>query len=198
MKNVCCILLLFVTTIASAQKSRNISIAFQNVGSAYPFSQFGKLVSEIEHPGVEVAYSFYWKSKNKHGWFQDIKLAYFNHRFVQHAFPFYTDIGFRYQLQKKWSAQVALGAGYLHSIPATDKFKLNENGEYKNDKGIGRAQALAVFNFGTAYTVRTSGKGPVKIFATCQQFIQMPFIKQYVPLLPYNAMLIGVSLPLKQ
>ena len=199
MKNsICIFLFLFISTIASAQKSRNISVAFQNVGSAYPFSQFGKLVSEIEHPGVEAGYSFNWKSKNKHVWFQEVKLGYFYHRFVQHAFPFYTDIGYRYQFQKKWSARVAIGAGYLHSIPATGKFKLNENGEYKNDKGIGRSQALAVLNFGTAYTAHPTGERPVKVFATYQQLIQMPFIKQYVPLLPYNAMLIGVSLPLKK
>ena len=196
-RRICLFMLLFISIFVSAQKNRNISIAFLNTGSAYPFSQFGKLVSGIEHPGIEMGYAFNWKCKNKHDWFQEIKLAYFYHRFVQHAFPLYTDVGYRYKFSPKWSTQIALGAGYLHSIPATAKLKLGDNGDYKNDKGLGRAQVLAVLNFGAGYIIHPLGKKPLKIFATYQQFLQTPFVKAYVPILPYNSLLIGGSIPLQ-
>ncbi len=51
-----------------AQKHKQISIAFVNTGSAYPFSQFGKLITSVQHPGVEIGYSFNWKTKKKHDW----------------------------------------------------------------------------------------------------------------------------------
>ena len=196
-RRICLFTLLFISIFVSAQKNRNISIAFLNTGSGYPFSQFGKLVSGIEHPGIEIGYGFNWKSKNKHDWFQEIKLGYFYHRFVQHAIPLYTDIGYKYKFSRKLTAQIALGAGYLHSIPATAKLKLGDNGEYKKDKGIGRAQAIAVVNFGAGYIIHPAGKRPLKIFATYQQFLQTPFVKAYVPILPYNSLLIGGSIPLQ-
>ena len=94
-------------------------------------------------------------------------------------------------------AQSAIGAGYLHSIPATAKLKLDNNGEYKNDKGIGRAQAMAVLNFSAGYIPHPLGARPLKIFITYQQLLQTPFVKAYVPILPYNILLIGATVPLQ-
>ena len=197
MKNICVLLsLLFITTFASAQKKKEISIAFVNAASAYPFSQFGSLVTNVQQPGIELGYGFNWKTKNKHDWYQEIKFGWLYHRFVQNAFSLYTDVGYRYKFSPHWIAQAAIGAGYLHSVPATAKLKLDDNGEYKNDKGIGRAQAMAVLNFGAGYIIHPSGKKPLKIFITYQQFLQTPFVNAYVPILPYNSLLIGCSMPL--
>jgi len=197
MKSTICLLALsFISMVTTAQKKKEISVAIVNTASAYPFSQFGKLFSGIEHPGVELGYRFNWETKNKHDWFQEIKLSYFYHRFVQHGIPLYTDVGYRYKFSQTLSAQVALGAGYMQSIPATAKLKLSNNGEYKNDKGIGRAQALAVANLGVGYAIHPASKKTAKVFITYQQFIQTPFVKAYVPVLPYNSLLIGCTIPL--
>ncbi len=197
MKSVIYLLMfLLFSELASAQPKKEISVAFVNTASAYPFSQFGKLFSGIEHPGVELGYGFNRKTKAKHDWFQDFKVSYFYHRFVQHGIQLYSDIGYRYKFSNLLSAQVALGAGYMQSIPATAKLKLSSNGEYKNDKGIGRAQALAVANISIGYTINPASKKPAKVFITYQQFLQTPFVKAYVPILPYNSLLIGCSIPL--
>ena len=185
--------LIFVNT--NAQRNKQVSIAFLNTGSAYPFSQFKKLVTSIEHPGVEIGYGFNWKTKIRHDWFQEIKLAYFYHRFVQHGIPLYTDVGYRYKFSHAISAQVSLGAGYMQSIPATAKLKLDANGEYKKNKVIGRAQAIAVVNFSIRYSIHSSLKNAPQVFVTYQQFLQTPFVKAYVPILPYNSLLVGCSMP---
>lgn len=190
-------LFMMLTLQSSAQKNKQISIAFMNTSTANPFSQFGKLITTIQHPGIELCYSFNWKTKNQHDWYQEIKLAYFYHRFVQNAIPLYSDFGYRYKFSTRWTAQVAIGAGYIHSIPATAQLTLQDNGEYKNGKGIGRKQGLAVVNIGAAHIINPSAPKPVKIFITYQQMLQMPFINAYVPLLPYNNLLVGISIPLK-
>jgi hypothetical protein len=190
------LILLFVSTLATAQNGRTISVAFLNTASAYPFAQFGKLLKGVEHPGLEIGYGFNWKTKNKHDWFQEIKVSYFYHRFVQHAIPLYTDIGYRYKLSHSLSAQVALGAGYMQSIPATAKLKLSSNGEYKNDRGVGRSQAIAVLNLGIGYRIHPASKKSLKVFMTYQQFLQTPFVNAYVPILPYNSLMIGCGIPL--
>lgn len=192
----CLLLLLFITTFAIAQKQKEISIAFENAASAYPFSKFGNLVTKVSQPGIEASYGFNWKTKSRHDWYQQLKFGWLYHRFVQNAFVLYTNVGYRYKFSPHWSAHAAIGAGYLHSIPATAKLKLNNNGEYKNDKGIGRAQAMAVLNFSPVYIPHPMGARPLKIFITYQQLLQTPFVKSYVPILPYNSLLIGASVPL--
>jgi hypothetical protein len=168
-----------------------------NVSTAKPFSHLGKLITSVQHPGVEFGYSFNWKTRTKHDWYQEVKLGYFDHRFVQHAITLYTDFGYRYKFSKKWAAQAALGTGYLHSIPATAQLTLQDNGEYKSGKGIGRMQALAAVNIGAAHIFNPSSLKPVKAFITYQQMLQLPFINAYVPLLPYNNLLLGVTIPFK-
>ena len=163
-----------------------------------PFSKFGGLFQSPFHPGVELSYGFNWKTKPKHDWYQQIKLGYFYHRFVQHGIPLYTNIGYRYKFSAHFFSEAAIGAGYLHSIPATAQFKLDSDGEYQNGKGIGRMQAMFVFNLTAGYTFHPTHKKPVSIFATYQQRIQTPFVKSYVPLLPYNTLMIGAKMSLKK
>src|SRR6478752_5432945 len=190
----CCLLFLVV----SAQHNKEIGIAITNSNSAMPFNKFNGLFQSPFHPGIELSYGFNWKTKPKHDWYQQIKLGYFYHRFVQHGIPLYTNIGYRYKFSGHFFSEAAIGAGYLHSIPATAQFKLDSDGEYKNGKGIGRMQAMVVFNLTAGYTFHPTHKKPVSIFATYQQRIQTPFVKSYVPLLPYNTLMIGAKMGLKK
>lgn len=168
-----------------------------NASTAKPFSHFGRLLTEIQQPGIELGYAFNWKTKAKHDWYQEIKIGYFYHRFVQHAIPIYTNVGYRYKFNKNWAVQSALGVGYMHSIPASAQLKLESNGDYTNAKGIGRMQGSANINIGGSYIFSGKHNKPVKLFAVYKQIIQTPFIKAYVPLLPYNSLLLGIGIPLK-
>lgn len=188
---------LLFATVALPQKNKELSVAIVNAASAYPFSQFGKLFSRVQHPGIELGYGFNCKTKYKHAWIQEVKLSYFYHRFVQHALLLYTDFAYRNKFSQALTAQIAGGAGYMQSIPATAKLKLADNGEYQNDKGIGRSQVLAVVNISLRYNFHSTAKRSPTIFVTYQQFLQTPFVKAYVPILPYNSLLIGCSLPIQ-
>jgi hypothetical protein len=182
----------------AAQHSRELGVALTNNNSAYPFSKFGGLFQSPFHPGVELSYGFNWKTKPKHDWYQQIKLAYFYHRFVQHGIELYTNAGCRYKFSPSFFIESAIGAGYLHSIPATAKLKLHDDGVYKNNKGIGRMQFMFVFNLGAGYTFNPKAPKPISAFVTYQQRIQAPFVQSYVPLLPYNSLMIGAKINLKQ
>jgi hypothetical protein len=191
-------LLCFLSTNTKAQKrQKQFSLAVMNVQSAMPFGKFVGIFSDQFHPGVEAGIGFNWKTKSKHDWFQEIKAGYFFHRFVQHGIPVYTNIGYRYKFSSQLSSEIILGAGYLHSVPATAKLKLNDKGEYVNNKGIGRMQAMAITGLRVSYKLETNTDRPFTFFAQYHQLLQMPFIKSYVPLLPYNGFEIGVSRALK-
>ena len=169
------------------------SIAIYNTQPAMPFGKFAELFTGRFHPGVEYGRGFTLSSKKKHDWFLELKGGYFFHRFVQHGIPAYANAGYRYKFNSRFSAETSIGAGGMLSIPATGKYKLNDNGEYENNKGIGRLQAIATYGIGGSYLVRPSAKKPIRVFVQYQQKLQFPFIKTYVPLLPYNSFMIGIT-----
>ena len=187
----------FLSSVLFAQKQqRQISLEITNSHSAYPFGKFASLFTSPYHLGFLVGYEFNWKTKPKHDWFQTFKGGYFFHRFVQHSIPLYTATGYRYKFSKNFQLSAALGIGYMHSIPLMDQYRLNNNGEYKNSKGIGRGQAIINFTPGINYIIPS--KKATTIFVNYQQQIQAPFIKSYVPLLPYNIISFGFKMPLTQ
>lgn len=183
------------TLFAQQQKEHHFSIAFVNTNSAAPFGKLARLFGENYHPGFEIGDSFNWKTGKKHDWFQNLKAGYFSHRFIQQSILLYTEAGYRYKLNNRFSAEVAAGAGYLHSIPATQVYKSDGNGNYKNAKGIGRPQAMADLSLGAGYQLLRSKRRPLKLILHYQQRLQFPFVKSYVPLLPYNSIIIGISAP---
>jgi len=197
-KLACLLLSFFLTFLAYGQKKdKQISFALTNSHTAYPFASFSKLFSGPYHPGVELGYGFNWTNKKKHDWYQAFRLGYFYHRFVQHSIPLYTQIGYRYKPWTRMNFNTALGAGYMHSIPATAVLKMNSNGDYEKAKGVGRAQAILNFSVGGRYTINKKTDAP-SIFLQYTQQLQAPFINSYVPLLPYNTMALGLSIPFRK
>ncbi|OSZ77788.1 hypothetical protein CAP36_15625 [Chitinophagaceae bacterium IBVUCB2] len=192
------IIIIFLTVQVTAQQKKYFSAAIFTTQNALPFGKFTGLFGGTFHPGFELGYGKVLRPKTKHEWFLELRLAYFFHRYVQHGIPLYLNFGYRYKINNRLSAETSLGAGYMHSIPATAKLKLNENGEYENNKGAGRMQATASYALGFSYILNPASLQPLRIFTTYQQRLQMPFVKSYVPLLPYNSFMIGLSQPLSK
>lgn len=190
--------LVIIVLSASAQKYSYVTASIFNTQNAMPFGKFSALVSGIVHPGIEIGYGKTFRQKEKHYWYEELKIGYFYHRYVQHGIPLYIDFGYSHIVLKIFSLKACVGAGYMHSIPAVGKFKLNSNGEYKNNKGIGRMQGIATFGLGLEYKLKTAHSAPLVIFTNYQQRIQFPFVKSYVPLLPYNSLMLGIHLPIKR
>lgn len=185
---------------ANAQDHHNqyLSLAMFNTQNAEPFGKFAGLFNEIVHPGIEAGLGKNILKQGNHEWFLELKLAYFYHRFVQHGIPFYLNFGYRYKLTNHFSAETSIGGGYLQAIPAVAQLRQNSEGDYVTSKGIGRPQATASFAIGFGYTPKPFATRSLTFFAGYQQRIQMPFVKSYVPLLPYNSFLIGVRAPVNK
>jgi len=199
------VLTILISTPGVAQKSsvptknrklNNISVAFTNSQSAMPFGSFHKLFTGKHHPGFEVSTGFDWKVKNKHDWIQSFSLGYSYHRWVQHSIVLYTELGYRYKLPGGFSAEARLGGGYMRAIIATEAFSDGvEDGKQYSKIVSGRSQGIASLSFGINKKIQK----PLgcTFFLQYQQRIQTPFIQSYVPLLPYNIIKFGVSIPLK-
>ena len=82
-----------------------------------------------------------------------------------------------------------LGVGYLHSIPGTERFILNDQGEYEKISNLGRAQAGVKFSVSAAYALTQD----LQLSVNYGVLGQLPFVKSYVPLLPYNTIQLGIA-----
>jgi hypothetical protein len=111
------------------------------------------------------------------------------HRFVQHSIPLFTETVYRLKTGKNFSLGAHLGLGYLHSVPATDRFELNADGEYEKITNLGRAQGMAKISFSGAYQINRD----FRLTLNYGMLFQSPFVKSYVPVLPYNTLQLGVQ-----
>jgi hypothetical protein len=194
-----------LATLLSAQENTptkkfrldHISVAATTMHAAAPFASFSALFVKDYHPGIELASGFNWRSARKSDWVQTIRLGYTYHRWVQHSIVLYTDIGYRYKFPKGFSAAIKLGGGYMRAIVATEVFADGQaHGEQYTKITSGRSQA--VVTAGLSVSKKINAFFNSTLFLEYQQRIQTPFIKSYVPLLPYNCMLLGFSFPFWQ
>ncbi len=165
------------------------SIALNNFVAAKPILGFSKVFYAQFNPGITISTGFNWKEKPKHNWMQSFKAAYFSHRFVQRSIMLYSEFGYRYKVGK-WGFSTALGGGYLHMITATQQFAKNDNWETKNLKN--QPQAMFSFSMGIDYKINKKG---MRTFTRYQNILQTHFVKGYQPLLPYNVLHIGITIP---
>ena len=171
-----------------AQRFSSVSLEAGNAVTALPFVGAPQLFYTNFHPYITVGAALVWTEKRKHAWEQTFNLGYINHRFVQHSIPLFTETIYRFNTGKDFSLRAHLGVGYLHSIPGTDRFELNDTGEYEKIKNLGRGQAMGKISFSGLYRVNSD----FSLSLNYGVIMQGPFVKSYVPLLPYNTVQLGV------
>lgn len=170
----------------------HIGIAVNNFVCAKPVSGFSKLFYSQFHPGITISSGFNWTQKPKHSLMQGFKIGYFSHRYIQRSFTLYSEFGYRYKASQAIAFTAALGGGYLHMIPATHQFRQNEDGEWEKIKLRSRPQAMISISLGIDWKL---GNGGNRMFIRYQNILQTPFVPGYVPLLPYNVLHFGFTVP---
>ncbi len=175
--------------------------AFSNA-SALPTSP-GQIFEKI-HPGIMVGTAFRYNKNQTHQLSQTVKLGFFHHRFVQSAVQLYSEFAYRYELKNGLGFDAMAGAGYVHSIPHTEILVLNNDGVYEKKTNLGKPEFMGSTAIGLGYTFKKNQflrkkthpiylAHPIRIFANYQFWLQAPFIKQYVPVLPNTALHIGLA-----
>ena len=179
---------------ASAQQEPKARYCLFSVFNAATQLPVGSFFSHPVHPGAVVGVEFRHNRQPKNQWFQTTKLGFSHHRYVQSTVQLYSEIGYRRAIWRGTAAELRLGGGYLHAIPATEIFTLKGNA-YEKKTNLGRAQAMAGGALGLSYTQQNRAK-PLRFSLDYQFYLQMPFVKQYVTLLPNTLLHAGVAAPL--
>jgi len=156
-----------------------------------PGSGFAGILNTPLHPGFTLGTEFSYKQTESNKLFQTAKFGYFYHRLAQHALMLYSEGAYRHTFACGFSMQALVGAGYLHSIPALEKFEQNDEGEYVRVGRFGRPQGMAGITLGLGYNI--CKKNPLRIGLDYQVWFQFPFVAEYVPVLPNTALHLTLS-----
>lgn len=201
------------TIVAQSWKSKPFSVAVIN-NNTLPFPRsVDATFNEPLHPGVAIGYEFGWfetikspifrnintfalggKKVNTGKWFQNIGLAYYYHKNLNHAFTLTTQGGYRRYIGK-FSAEASIHAGYLHALSETERSVQQSDGSWKSQTGIGRSYLITGagvgigYDAGYHYNIR-------RIFLNYDYRIQLPFSSGYVKVLPNGLLSLGVQFTL--
>lgn len=174
-------------------EKRPLVLSVFSAGTQLPGSGALGVFPAPVHPGLSAGTEFRYNHHPARQWFQTARLGISYHRYVQTTIQLYSEAGYRQMIWRGTGAEFRLGGGYLHAIPATEIFRLHD-GIYEKKTNFGRAQAMVSAALGISYTLQGQTGGP-RFFLDYQFFLQMPFVKQYVTLLPNTALHAGVALP---
>ena len=183
----------FLVPAAQAQevrKERHYLLSVFNTATQLPPGNF---FSTPLHLGATAGAEFRYNRNPKNHWLQTAKLGYSYHQYVQHTLQLYSEFGYRRAIWRGTAAELRIGTGYLHAIPAAEIFTLKDQ-VYQKKTNLGRPQMMAGAALGLSYTQQKSAN-PLRFFAEYQFYLQMPFVKSYVPLLPNTLLHLGVGAP---
>lgn len=198
LKSAVCGLVLMTVQAGIAQNSGFrpdfITLRTGNIASSFPLIGVSSLFQTPYRPYTEVSLSRVFKKETRQLWEHELNIGYFYHRFLQHGIPVHYNLVRRFKIGDYMASRVKLGGGYLHSISAVDQFELNEEGKYEKLKTFGKPQLM--FDLALEYDYHINSQMDLSL--QYKAILQTPFIKSYVPLLPYNSLHLGLSYQLKK
>lgn len=172
------------------QKERFLLFSVFNSGTQLP----GNIFTLPIHPGATVGMEFAHNRNPVNRWFQTAKVGILYHQYSQTAVQVFTEGGYRRSIWQGFSVELRLGVGYLHSFTDVPIFKLGPDGNYNQVSRLGRPQFMASSALGIGHTF-LNAKHPWRLQLDYQFYLQTPFINEYVPLLPVNALHLGCAIP---
>lgn len=195
-KYVVIFLLICFSLLAKSQNSR-IGIEFSNNITSFPVTTYPQLFYTQFHPGLDFCKSWRINKNEKNQIWCSGNLGGYYHRFIQTAVRIYPSVEYNRMLGKGFLFHIGLGVGYSLAFENMETFELQDDGTYKMKTMVARSQYLAMFDWGGSYSIKKDALEGMKISLKFKTFIQGPFVSGYVPMLPVNSVMLGVSIPVK-
>jgi hypothetical protein len=197
---ICSILITLTLTLPSVTRSQEprAGIFISNNVTSFPVTRYPKVFYSQFHPGIDICREWKLNKKEKNQFWLTANAGGFYHRFIQTAVRLYATVEYHYVFNNSFTAFAGLGGGYLHSFENMAVLKMNDDGKYEVKSSlIGRPQILGQFNLGCSYAIKKDDANSMRILLQLKTYVQGPFVKNYVPMLPLNSFALGLSIPLK-
>jgi len=181
---------------ARAQLNR-MGVLISNQTVSFPVSGAPSTVHSQFHPAIAFFVQKTPKAGLRHQLIYNVSAGIQYHRFFQTGLRLYAWGDYCYQPNQVWQFHAGLGAGYLHAFPNYERFKQDADGGWEKVPTLyGRPQFLAGAGIGISRAFRKSEPNGLRIEMRWRSFIQLPFAGSYIPMLPSNALMLGLSAPI--
>ncbi|MFB6258196.1 MAG: hypothetical protein ABEH38_05850 [Flavobacteriales bacterium] len=178
----------------------HLEAAFFSNTPSFPLS--GRVFILPYHPGLDIGVSSPFSIKERGKWEWTASLSSYYHRLSAHAVNIqaglrYRQTGLRDSSGNGFGWELAFNGGYLHAFGLRPKFELNEEtGEYEQVPATGRSQFSMGITTGPAY--RLPSAPDWQLFMNYRIWARLPYVAEYVPILPNVAFHLGVRYRIPQ
>jgi hypothetical protein len=148
------------------------------------------IINTPVHPGLRVGSSVTFNESRKSVLLETFNLAFYYHKLSQTGIQLYSELWYRHKLINRLEIGGQVLLGYMLAKPDLQVFELKNDGNY-TDKSILRSQIIAGAGLGLSYKIFQNTEHPLQIFMNYQFYLQMPFVKNYVPMLPNTSLHMG-------
>ncbi|GAB4277409.1 MAG: hypothetical protein Kow0068_00490 [Marinilabiliales bacterium] len=188
-------ILVTVVCVIHAQVDR-INISASNNITSMPVITYAKLFYEQMHPGLEFQTDKILNNNEKNIFLLSAHAGFYYHRFIHTSIWIFPSAGYERKISEKLFVGVNLGGGYAIAFEDAAVLKLNDEGIYVKENVLnGRSQFMGQLGFEGKYTINKSKPDGIKLFFQLKTYLQGVYVKNYVPLMPLNSLLIGISIP---
>ncbi|MFH2141751.1 MAG: hypothetical protein ABIJ97_04970 [Bacteroidota bacterium] len=184
--------------VTGKSQSKEFGIVLSNNITSLPVTTYSKLFYSQFHPGMEGYLSKKLNQSEKNHIIVKGNLGFYYHRFIQTSIWIYPSINYERSVTKRFLIGAGLGFGYAYSIEDGDVFILNDDSIYEKKSVIsGRSQFIGQLELGGSYSLIKERTYGLKLHISLKSYLQGIYVKNYVPIIPINSLLIGLSIPLK-
>jgi hypothetical protein len=169
-------------------------IALSNNVVALPVTGMPATTFTQFHPGLDLFSGVQLNSHTKHQLWVHGNLGAYYHRFFQTGIRLHGSLDYRHAFLSGFSLDAGIMAGYMQSFTWYDVFTMNDDGVYEKISTFrGRPQFLGGFRIGASHPLMPERLNGFAIHLDLRTYLQAPFAGAYIPIIPTNTLMIGIS-----
>lgn len=191
------LLLLDLHCFGQWQKKYPLLISVYNSASLLPGNGYLGIFTVPVHPGLSAGTQISLKQGKNYSLLENFRIGGYYQKYSQKSLQLYTELLYQYRI-KSFGIEPQIQFGYMMAFSDLQVFKLDGT-QYVEKSFRGRSQFMAGAGLGFSWTFRRETDRPFKLLLGYQFNLQMPFIKNYVTLLPATSFHLGTQfyLPFK-
>jgi len=183
-------LLMLINQVLS-QEQKKFPLLFSVTNNASLMPGHGYLGFTVPvHPGLSAGTQLVWKDWENWSMAESFRIGGFYHKYSELAFELYSELIFGWK-PGAFGIEPQIQAGYMMAFPDLQVFEL-QGDTYEEKSFKGRSQFFGGAGLGISYTFDHESDHPVKLSLAYLVNLQMPFIKNYAPVLIISSLQLGV------
>ena len=183
------LLMLYSQSFSQERKNFPVLVSVTNNATLMPGHGYLGFTVPV-HPGGSAGTQIQLKEWEHWNMSETFRIGGFYHKYSELALELYSELVFTWELDE-FGIEPQIQAGYMMAFSDLQVFEKSGDG-YEGKSFKGRSQFMGGTGLGFSYTLNHETEHPVKFTLAYLVNLQMPFIKNYAPVLIISTLQLGV------